>query len=63
MSVAKNWGSRPHSPPGPDHVVKQHKGMASGIQVEPPERRTKVDLTRGGPGSVHTPGWFRTPAK
>lgn len=61
MKTAKNWASRPHMPPGPDRVVSQHKGMASGIEVEKPERKT-VPPGMGGSdtGRVYTPGWFST---
>ena len=61
MKTASNYATRPHMPPGPDRVVSQHKGMASGIEVEKPERKTVPPaLTGSEVGRVHTPGWFST---
>ena len=63
MAVAKNWASRPHSPPGDSGAVNIHKGLAMNVSPPKPERRTKVDLGDGGPGSVGTSGWFSTGRK
>ena len=61
MKSASNWADRPHHPPGPDRVVSQHKGMASGIEVEKPERKTvPPGMTGAETGRIHTPGWFST---
>ena len=60
MKVAPNWANRAHSPPGDSGSVNIHKGLAMNVSPPKPERKTKVDLTDGGPGRVHTPGWFST---
>lgn len=60
MKTAPNWASRPHSPPGDSGAVNIHKGLAMNVSPPKPERKTKVDLGDGGPGSVGTPGWFHT---
>ena len=61
MKTASNWANRSHQPPGPDRVVRQRAGMASGIEVEKPERKTvPPGMTGSETGSVGTPGWFHT---
>jgi hypothetical protein len=61
MKSASNWADRPHQPPGPDRVVKQHQAMASGIEVEKPPRKTiPPGMTGSETGRVYSPGWFST---
>ena len=61
MRSASNWADRSHQPPGPDRVVRQRNGMASGIEVEKPERKTRPPGMEGSEtGRVRTPGWFST---
>jgi hypothetical protein len=58
--VASNWADRPHSGPGDSGAVNIHKGLAMNVSPPKPERKTRVDLGDGGPGRVHSPGWFST---
>jgi hypothetical protein len=58
MKSASNWASRPHQPRGSDKAVHMSKSIATGMTQPESERMTRVDLTKGGPGKVHTPGWF-----
>ena len=61
MKSASNWADRAHQPPGPDRVIRQRAGMASGIEVEKPERKTRPPGMDGSEvGRIHTPGWFST---
>lgn len=63
MAVKPNWADRPHHGPGSDGAVNIHKGLAMNVSPPKPERKTKVDLGDGGPGRVHTPGYFSTGKK
>ena len=57
--MAKNHTPMMHIPgpkPGSDRVVKMHHGMASGIEVSPPERKVETHQRDGKTGRSHVPG-------
>jgi hypothetical protein len=60
MKTAKNWASRPHSPPGDSGAVNIHRGLAMNVAPPKPERVVKAFLGDTEPGAIDTPGWFST---